>query len=167
MSVEHEAGLAAFVMPQCRQRYTEHFESKNGRKKLIARFAHSRDWDPAYVVEIRASTAEAIVAALTTRGAPPDCWVTSALSKLDQRQVPLRDAIAEVFGSQQGTVVSCIPARLAYYEGEDALLACSRRDSIAVARAQVGLPSVGRRPLEGIDEPELLPTLAQQMRLRR
>jgi hypothetical protein len=43
----------------------------------------------------------------------------SADSNLDGRQMELAAAIDEVVGGGQGTFVSCVPGKLAYFEGED------------------------------------------------
>jgi hypothetical protein len=38
---------------------------------------------------------------------------------LDGRRMPLVDALNEVVGRGMGAFVSCLPGRLAFYEGED------------------------------------------------
>lgn len=38
---------------------------------------------------------------------------------LDGREVSLTEALRETVGSGMGTLLSCIPGRLGYYEGEE------------------------------------------------
>jgi hypothetical protein len=42
----------------------------------------------------------------------------SESSEVDGRDLPLKTAIEEVLGYGLGSVISCIPGQLAYYEGE-------------------------------------------------
>lgn len=117
---EHEAGLLGFITTVRRQRYSDQLQRKAGREKFVARLAHFPHWDPACVVMIGAETRDVVVAALVKRGAGSLCWCISESRKLDRRELPLAEAISLVLGSQQGTVISCLPGRLGYYEGEDA-----------------------------------------------
>lgn len=47
------------------------------------------------------------------------CIAISADRELDGREPSLADALPEVVGSNGGTVLSCLPGVLAYYEGEE------------------------------------------------
>ena len=38
---------------------------------------------------------------------------------LDARTLPLKEALGLIIGVSTGTLVSCIPGRLGYFEGED------------------------------------------------
>jgi hypothetical protein len=38
---------------------------------------------------------------------------------LDARTLPLKEALGLILGMSPGTLVSCIPGRLAYFEGEE------------------------------------------------
>ena len=58
-------------------------------------------------------------AMLRKRGAPPDCYVLSANSALDGREMRLGEALEAIIGMGSGTFVSCIPGRLGFYEYED------------------------------------------------
>jgi hypothetical protein len=46
-------------------------------------------------------------------------WVISELSKIDAQELGLEDALGEVWGRGVGSVLSCIPGRLGYFEDED------------------------------------------------
>jgi hypothetical protein len=50
-------------------------------------------------------------------GAPDDCWVFG--NHIDGRQMKLEEALDEVIGLGTGTIVSCLPGKLAFFESED------------------------------------------------
>ncbi|MGH8543048.1 MAG: hypothetical protein ACREX3_05320 [Gammaproteobacteria bacterium] len=80
---------------------------------------HFRDFDPAFRVELSGLTdsADGLVTNLCRRGAVDECYVISVQSELDGETKPLEEAIREVFAFMEGTIVCCVPGRLAYYEG--------------------------------------------------
>lgn len=55
---------------------------------------------------------------LRAHGAPEDCYVFSNSRKLDGQFMRLDDALQQVCGIGLGTVISLIPGRLAFFEGE-------------------------------------------------
>ena len=59
-----------------------------------------------------------IVAVLRTHGAPATCYVLSDTATLDARELSLMEAIAETELNGWGTIISCLPGRLAYYYDE-------------------------------------------------
>jgi len=50
-------------------------------------------------------------------GAPETCHIISE-GKLDGEEMHLGSALKEVVGGGLGTVISCVPGRLGYFEGE-------------------------------------------------
>jgi hypothetical protein len=51
-------------------------------------------------------------------GAGPKCWIISEWDKLDAREMDLETALRETIGYGMGTIISCIPGKLAYFEDE-------------------------------------------------
>jgi hypothetical protein len=47
-------------------------------------------------------------------------------SQIDQRELDLREALEHVKGRQIGTILSCVPGKLAYFESEDETLLLTR-----------------------------------------
>ena len=117
---DHEAGLVAFVVRAKRERIEMFIASKKNRHKFVDDLWHFREWDPLAVVQLAPAqhTPEVVLAELTRRGASGDVYLVSATSALDRRVMPLPVALRSVVGSSSGTVVSCVPGRLAYFEGE-------------------------------------------------
>ena len=130
---DHAAGLMrAFVAPDRQDRYLSLLRSARGRSKLRDRLAHFRDLDPRYATRVAgAHGADAICSLLVARGAPSTCYVLSEDSAVDDREMPLDAALLHVVGRGMGTFLSCIAARLAYFEGEEAgeryILECNPR----------------------------------------
>ncbi|HTE05264.1 MAG TPA: hypothetical protein VK824_03630 [Planctomycetota bacterium] len=116
-----EALVRAFMRPDRRPRYLELLRTPERRRKLRARLAHMRDLDPRYAQRIPDSdqNADAIQRLLNRKGAPMNCFVISGLPALDGQAMPLGLALEEIVGSGMGSLVSCIPGRLGYYESED------------------------------------------------
>jgi hypothetical protein len=59
-----------------------------------------------------------LLAHLKKLGAPADCYLISAVDSLDGQTMNLAAALDAVIGIGVGTLVSCVPGKLALYEGE-------------------------------------------------
>lgn len=121
--MDHEAALVkAFISPSRQPRYLDRLKSAKGRKAFLQdRLYHMGDLDERYATRIAPGDQkiEQIYRLLTDRGAPGSCHLISTISDLDGEQMGLLDAIQRTFASFEGTFISCLPGRLAYYEGED------------------------------------------------
>lgn len=120
MNYEEEL-VKAFFVPTKRERYLEMVAQPKKRQKFLRELAHFKALDQRYCVVITSSERhpENIASILTRKGAPKACWITSENSRLDGKEMPLLDALKEVVGYQMGTFLSCIPGKLAYFEGEE------------------------------------------------
>lgn len=113
--------LKTFLPRDLAVRFVPRLAKERTRRKLLDRFHHFHDLDPRYATRIEPSeqNPERIYELLRARGAPDDCYVMSAMSDLDGQTVPLAEALSDVVGWCSGTFLSCIPGRLAYFEGEE------------------------------------------------
>jgi hypothetical protein len=119
--LEHSSAIVrSFVTPERRERYLGLLSSPRGREKLRHALAHFRDLDPRCARELPKGvhTPAEIAALLRARGAPAECVLLAEDVALDGRRLPLGDALAAVIGRGMGTFISCVPGRLAFYEGE-------------------------------------------------
>jgi hypothetical protein len=120
--MDHETALInAFVLRTKRARLAQFLRSPKRRGKLLDGLYHFRDLDPRFLVEIAPCDqhAEAIADLLARRGAPSQCHVISTDRELDGRDLPLVEALRQIVGRGQGAaLVSCVPGRLGYFEGE-------------------------------------------------
>ena len=124
---DHEEQFARlFILPEKCDRYLTLFQSKRGRKKLRAGLCHSGDIDNRFARQVPAAdqNAESVERILKSKGASDNCYLFSAESAFDEREMKLLDALQEVVGSGSGTFVSCIPGKLGYFEFEDTKERC-------------------------------------------
>lgn len=117
-----EAFVGAFIARDSRDRWISLLGSRKRRRKILERLAQCPDFDErlATLVPPAEQTPERISALLRQRGAPDSCHVISEWSELDGKEMLLSEVLSRIVGYGMGTIVSCVPARLAYYEGEDA-----------------------------------------------
>ncbi|MGH9773439.1 MAG: hypothetical protein ACRD50_00650 [Candidatus Acidiferrales bacterium] len=119
--MEHEeAVVRAFFPPQRRERYLGFLSTKKGRAKFISELWDFNAVDPKRVVAIPPSqqNRDSIAKLLSSMGAPPMCWVMSENIELDARELELEIALRATVGYEMGTIISCIPGKLAYFEDE-------------------------------------------------
>ena len=122
-TTEHlEALIEAFVVSERRERYLFLARTPKRRTELTNRLAHWRDFDTRRAATLPSEaqvSPTAVAHFLQAHGAPRECYVLSESHEIDGRLMPLAEALAALVGRGMGTVLSCIPGRLAYYESEE------------------------------------------------
>ena len=113
------ATIEAFVVESRRKRCLTLVASERGRAKLRHMLAHFQHLDPRYAQLLSPTDQERIGDILRREGAPATCYVLSEDTELDGRVMDLDVALGEIVGRGMGTFISCIPGRLAYFEGEE------------------------------------------------
>ena len=119
---EHERGFLDFLAEPSKRRMATLLDLGGKRRRDVRELLdHSVQLQPLSIKHLTGKDAEAgsVAATLRKLGAPPTCFVLSANSDLDGREMPLTDALDAVVAKGQGTFVSCIPGRLGFYEYED------------------------------------------------
>ena len=113
--------IEQFIIPAKRDRYFSLLQSKKGRRKLLDRLNHSRDLDmrQADSLPSNAQTVNQVEALLKSKGASNRCHVISSNPDLDGSDMLLHDALEQTLGMGSGTIISCIPGKLVYFEGEE------------------------------------------------
>jgi hypothetical protein len=115
---DHEvAFVRAFIRKERVERWLDFLASPKRRANFLHRLADARDLRPGCMVRFASSSGE-MLAALRSRGAPPHCHVISEIDSLDGLFIDLSGAMAQVYGAGLGTILSCVPGRLAFYQGE-------------------------------------------------
>ena len=120
--LEHSSALIrAFIAPERRERYLALLASRRGRDKLRAALARLHDLDRRCCHDLPKGvhSAQEIGALLKAKGAPDECVLLAEDVALDGQCLPLGEALQTVIGRGMGTFISCLPVRLAFYEGED------------------------------------------------
>jgi hypothetical protein len=117
---EEEALIRSFVVAAKQERYVDFLAHPKRRRKATAALAHFADLDSRWVVRLPSGqhTVPAITEFLRSLGAGETCHVISESEALDGQRLPLGQALDAVIGHGMGTLLSCVPGRLAFFEGE-------------------------------------------------
>ncbi len=122
-SKQEEALIRHFFLPGRQERALAQLVSQRKRSQFLNRLTGlGFDYlDERFAIPLAEETQniETIYTYLKTHGAPKTCYIISQLKEIDCWTLPLRDALVKIFQSGGGTLLSCIPGRLAYYMGAD------------------------------------------------
>jgi hypothetical protein len=112
--------VKAFVPRERQERWLESLPNPKRRQKITSQLAHNAVFrsDRIVAIEPRQQHPKLIAELLTRNNAPELCYVISESEELDGREMRLIDALKAIVGYGMGSIVSCIPGRLAYYEAE-------------------------------------------------
>lgn len=122
--------IAPFVKRGKRDRYREILSNPRLRHKFTNELAHFTGFDPKYRLPIPSNKlfVGKIVRELQKRHAPGIVYAISEDPTLDQKELPLVDALQQIVGRGMGTVLSSIPGCLAFVETEDERFILERHD---------------------------------------
>ncbi|MBT4863872.1 MAG: hypothetical protein HON53_01965 [Planctomycetaceae bacterium] len=123
MHPSEEAIIATFVTPNRRPRWLLSLDSAKRRRKFLDCLNHCTDLDLRFSQPLKSNSD--VIGLLQSHGAPATCYVLSATESLDGREMPLDDAVSAFEIAGWGTIISCIPRKLAYYYDE-----CGERRSL-------------------------------------
>jgi len=104
------------VVRERRERYRFLLGDPKRRREGLDRLNHCRDLDERHATWLP-SNAD-VVGMLRDAGAPEQAYVISATPAIDGRTMALADAVREAAMGGWGTLVSCLPGRLAFYYDE-------------------------------------------------
>jgi hypothetical protein len=124
--------IAAFVKRSKRDRYREILSNPRLRHKFTNQLTHCADFDPKYRLPFPSSKlfVDNIALELQKRRSPEIVFAISEDPALDQKELLLVEALKQIVGRGMGTVLSCIPGRLALVETEDERFILERHDSL-------------------------------------
>ncbi len=113
----HEAAfIAAFVIPDKCSRYSDFLPNPKRRGEILDRFNHFFDFIPQRATQVPRASSFQLARLLRSSGAGDYGYIIGGGS--DGSELPLEEAIESSLASGWGTVVSCIPGRLALYVQE-------------------------------------------------
>ena len=111
--------IAGLLIQGKRERYRGFLNTPRRRQKFISGLYHFDDFEPSYVLATPPHGGPVeIEAALRALGAPDKCYLISTNSLLDQRVLLIGEALPAVSDASNGTIVCCLPGRLAFFQGE-------------------------------------------------
>lgn len=115
---EHETKtIRAFVLKEKQDRLLLLLGDSKRRIEGLNRLNHSGDLDPRYTQWLPSNTD--IAALLRKDGCPKEVYVISGAEQIDAKTLPLEDALQQVTWHGFGSILSCIPGKLAYYYDEE------------------------------------------------
>ena len=124
--------IGAFVKRNKRDRYRAILSNPRLRHKFTKLLAHFTDFDPRYRVQIPSDKlfVDKIARELQRRHCPNLVYAISEDPRLDQKELPLMQALEQTVGHGMGAVLCCIPRRLAFVETEDERFILERYDPL-------------------------------------
>jgi hypothetical protein len=122
----------SFIAAFERERYREILSNPRLRHKFTSRLAHFTDFDPKYRVPIPSNKlfVNNIAVELQKRHSPQIVFAFSEDPAVDQKELPLIEALKQIVGCGMGAVLSCLPGRLAFVETEDERFILERHDPV-------------------------------------
>lgn len=113
--------LLPFLREDRRSRWRELFPRPKGRKKLLATLWNGDDLDRNLLMKVDHSerSVEQLSVRLRSLGAPATCHLISARPNMDGKDLDLISALRLVLNLAPGTIICCVPGKLAYYENDD------------------------------------------------
>jgi hypothetical protein len=118
--VDHEvAFINTFVARDHRERYLMKLKKPEHRRKFLDVLNHSLLYIDALATPMPRLGKTDVETLLRERGAGDLCHIISAVPELDGLELPLREALDRVHRVFPGSVICCLPGRLAYYKAED------------------------------------------------
>ena len=117
---QESAFVKAFIVKDKQERYLQLLGSPKRRRDILDRFNHHLDFDSKYAKRIPEEfhTIDKVAHLLRVRGAGRTCHVIADTLDADGQELPLREALAVVITHDFGSVVCCIPGRLAFHKAE-------------------------------------------------
>ena len=120
---EHEEGFVrSFVVANKKERVAMLLANPKRRREYLKTLAHYRDLDVRHAKVVSpkvAHTPAEWLKLLRSKGASDMCWVVSEDAARDGKEIELSEALRATIGAGMGTVLSCVPGKLAYFEDEE------------------------------------------------
>jgi hypothetical protein len=121
-SVHEQEFVRSFIQKERRERCSFLLSHPSRRRRFTAELAHFKWLDERFATPVSGSMAHSaaeMVSLLKRNDAGPTAWVISEDSSMDGRELPVEDAMDLIWGGSMGTVLSCIPGKLAFFRGEE------------------------------------------------
>ena len=114
---EHETKtIKTFFQKNRQERYFSSSPDSKQRKKWLDKLNHAPGLNEEYIQKTNGKTDTYLE--LKAKGAPEECFVISCSEELNLKTLPLSEALPQTEQLGWGTIISCIPGKLAYYYGE-------------------------------------------------
>jgi hypothetical protein len=122
LPIHEQEFVRAFIVKARQERCTFLLSDPSLRQKFRDALPHFKWLDERFAHAISpkvAHTAAELVGLLRSKGAGRTVWVISQKREIDGREMSLEDAMKQIWGAQQGTILSCVPGKLAFFKDEE------------------------------------------------
>jgi hypothetical protein len=116
MNIHEEMTVSVFIAKEKRHRFHYFMDNPNIRTRELGCLNHIVPLEPDRITWL--SRKEDAHSLLSREGSPDSVYIISCDSGIDKKTLPLAEALEMVVRSGWGTIISCIPGKLAYYYGE-------------------------------------------------
>lgn len=115
-----EAFVKAFIRSEKRARWAQALADHRRRGEFLDQLNQNLPYLHEFATDVPGSQdfPGELLRLLQAKGAGPRCHVIADGLKIDGRELPLAEALNEIFLNRFGAVLSCLPGRLAYYKPE-------------------------------------------------
>ena len=121
LNPHEEQFVKTFLPPVCGERFLDALANPKRREVFHRHLCHPKDGFliAKYILAIKPSEQYTVFVAerLRKMGAPQECWVFG--NRLDGKPMFLEAALDALIGGRSGTIASCIPGKLAFFESEE------------------------------------------------
>jgi hypothetical protein len=120
--LHEQAVVRSFMLKDKQERSLFLLSHAKRRRKFTDGLAHFKWLDMRFAHHIPASTAHTaaeLVSLLRRKGAGKAVWIISEYAPIDGKEMSLEDAMEQTWGLCRGTILSCIPGKLAFFRGEE------------------------------------------------
>jgi len=121
-NIHEVAFIKAFIVKEKQERLLALVQNKKSRKKFCLLLAHNIEINTKFTHPLKkeGDNGGQVHGLLKKHGAPDICHIICENSKYDNKEMQLKEALHELFTTDFGCIISCIPGKLAFYQGEDA-----------------------------------------------
>jgi len=120
--LHEDAAIRAFIQRPRQERALLLLSSKTRRRDYTRELAHFGWLDEHFAHTIPSTVAHTMkekIALLRSKGAGPTVWSISEDRDIDGKELDLEVAMEHIYGRGIGTLLSCIPGKLGYFEDEE------------------------------------------------
>lgn len=120
--IHEQEFIRSFIQKERQERCSFLLSHPKRRREFTSKLPHFPWLEERFASPIPARiahTSDELVALLKAEGAGTLVWIISEDRSLDGRSLPIQEAMDAVWGQFSGSVLSCIPGRLAFFHGEE------------------------------------------------
>jgi hypothetical protein len=120
--IYEQAVVRAFIRKDKEERSLFLLSHPERRRKFTEGLAHFKWLDMKFAHIIPASTAHTateLISLLRQKGAGKTVWIISEYRAINGREMDLEEAMEQTSGRSMGTILCCIPGRLAFFRTEE------------------------------------------------